>query len=107
MSKISTIQLFKNIKTLVEQSRQEVYAIVNTTLTETYFHTGRLVVDYEQQGNNRAGYAKETFITLSVKHFAVLGKGFPVDNLENMRKFYVVYKDDYVKHISKNQKSET
>jgi predicted nuclease of restriction endonuclease-like (RecB) superfamily len=107
MSKITTIQLFKNIKTLVEQSKQELYIIANTTLTETYFHIGRLIVEYEQQGSNRAAYAKETLINLSVKLSTSLGKGFSVDNLENMRKFYVVYKDDYLKHINKNRKSET
>jgi len=107
MSKVTSIQLFKNIKALVDQSRQELYAIANVTLTETYFHIGRSIIEYEQQGSNRAGYAKETLINLSGKLTPVLGKGFSVDNLENMRKFYVVYKDDYVKHISKNQKSET
>ncbi|MGG9962024.1 PDDEXK nuclease domain-containing protein [Ferruginibacter sp. SUN106] len=107
MSKVTTAQLFKNIKTLVEQSKRELYVIANTTLTETYFHIGRLIVEYEQQGNNRAEYAKETLINLSAKLTAALGKGFSVDNLENMRKFYVVYKDDYLKHIGKNQKSET
>ena len=107
MSKITTIQLFKNIKTLVEQSKQELYVIANTTLTETYFHVGRLIVEHEQQGSNRAGYAKETLINLSIKLTSILGKGFSVDNLENMRKFYAVYKEDYLKHISKNQKSET
>ncbi|MEO6722520.1 MAG: PDDEXK nuclease domain-containing protein, partial [Ferruginibacter sp.] len=107
MSKITTIQLFKNIRTLVEQSRQELYAVVNTTITETYFHIGRLIVEYEQQGSNRAAYAKETLIKLSAKLTPVLGKGFSVDNLENMRKLYVVYKDDYLKHTSKNKKSET
>ena len=107
MSKITTIQLFKNIKTLVEQSRQELYAVINTTLTETYFHIGRLIVEFEQQGSNRAGYAKETLINLSAKLTIVLGKGFSVDNLENMRKLYLVYKDDYVQYTSKNRKSET
>ncbi len=106
MSKITTIQLFKNIKTLVEQSKQELYVIANTTLTETYFHIGRLIVEYEQQGSNRAAYAKEILINLSAKLTTALGKGFSVDNLENMRNFYVVYKDDYLKHINKKQKSE-
>jgi predicted nuclease of restriction endonuclease-like (RecB) superfamily len=106
MSKITTIQLFKNIKTLVEQSKQELYVIANTTLTETYFHIGRLIVEYEQRGSNRAAYAKETLINLSAKLTNALGKGFSVDNLENMRKFYVVYKEDYLKYIGKNQKSE-
>jgi predicted nuclease of restriction endonuclease-like (RecB) superfamily len=106
MAKLTTIQLFKNIKTLVEQNKQALYAIANTTLTETYFHIGRLIVEYEQQGSNRATYAKETLINLSTKLTTELGKGFSVDNLENMRKFYIVYKDDYIEHISKNQKSE-
>jgi predicted nuclease of restriction endonuclease-like (RecB) superfamily len=106
MSKITSIQLFKNIKALVEQRKQELYAVINVTLTETYFHIGRLIVDYEQQGSKRAVYAKETLINLSQKLTPVLGKGFSVDNLENMRKFYLVYKDDYLKYISKNKKSE-
>ena len=58
MGKITTIQLFKSIQTLVVQSRQELYVIANITLTETYFHIGRLIVDHEQQGSSRAGYAK-------------------------------------------------
>lgn len=106
MAKLTTAQLFKNIKTLVEQNKQALYAIANTTLTETYFHIGRLIVEHEQQGSNRATYAKETLINLSTKLTDTLGKGFSVDNLENMRKFYIVYKDDYLKYISKNQKSE-
>jgi predicted nuclease of restriction endonuclease-like (RecB) superfamily len=107
MSKITTIQLFKNIKTLVHQSRLELYVVANTTLTETYFHVGRAIVEYEQQGSIKAIYAKETLINLSSKLTEVLGKGFSVDNLENMRKFYILYKDDYLKHVYKNTKSET
>jgi predicted nuclease of restriction endonuclease-like (RecB) superfamily len=106
MAKLTTIQLFKNIKLLVEQNKQALYAIANTTLTETYFHIGRLIVENEQQGSNRATYAKETLINLSTKLTNALGKGFSVDNLENMRKFYIVYKEDYIKHISKHPKSE-
>ena len=106
MTKLTTIQLFKNIQTLVQQSRRELYTIANTTLTETYFHIGRLIVEYEQQGKSRALYAKETLLTLSDKLSNAVGKGFSVDNLENMRKFYLVYREDYAKYISKNQISE-
>lgn len=107
MAKITTIQLFKNIKTLVEQSKQDLYAIANATLTETYFHVGRCIIEYEQQGNIRAAYAKEILINLSTRLTKALGKGFSVDNLENMRRFYTTYKDDYLKYISKNIISET
>lgn len=106
MSKVTSIQLFKSIKALVEQSKQELNAVINVTLTETYFHIGRLIIEFEQQGSNRAGYAKETLIKLSQKLTPVVGRGFSVDNLENMRKFYLVYKEDYLKYINKNKKSE-
>lgn len=100
MAKTTSIQLFKNIHALVEQSRKELYAVVNTTLTETYFHVGRLIVEYEQAGKSRAAYAKEILTTLSSKLTTAFGKGFSVDNLENMRNFYSVYKDDYFKHLN-------
>ena len=105
MSKITTIQLFKSIHSLVEQSRQGLATVINTTLCETYFHIGRLIIDFEQQGSSRAGYAKETLLKLSHKLSGKLGRGYSVDNLENMRNFYLSYKDDYAKHIHKNQKS--
>ena len=106
MTKLTTTQLFKNIQSLVQQSRQELYTIANTTLTETYFHIGRMIVEYEQQGKTKALYAKKILLTLSGKLRNAAGKGFSVDNLENMRKFYLVYKEDYAKHISKNLISE-
>ncbi|HRD57594.1 MAG TPA: PDDEXK nuclease domain-containing protein [Ferruginibacter sp.] len=107
MSKITTIQLFKSIHSLVEQSRQGLATVINTTLCETNFHIGRLIIEFEQQGSSRAGYAKETLLKLSHKLSGKLGWGYSVDNLENMRNFYLSYKDDYAKHIQKNQKSET
>jgi predicted nuclease of restriction endonuclease-like (RecB) superfamily len=107
MSRQTTTQLFKNIRLLVEQSKKELFTVANTTLTETYFHVGRLIVEYEQHGSNRAGYAKETLLKLSQKLSASSGKGFSVDNLENMRKFYLAYKNEYNKHLASFQKSET
>lgn len=106
MAKTTPIQLFKNIHALVEQSRKELYTVVNTTLTETYLHVGRLIIEYEQAGKSRAAYAKETLAILSSKLTASFGKGFSVDNLENMRKFYSVYKEDYFKHLNQIKNSE-
>jgi predicted nuclease of restriction endonuclease-like (RecB) superfamily len=106
MQKTTAIQLFKSIKGLVQQSRKELYAIANTTLVETNYHIGGMIVEYEQQGSSRAGYAKETLKRSSKKLTVDLGKGFSVDNLENMRKFYLVYKEKYNKYIGKFQKSK-
>lgn len=107
MSRPTTIQLFNNIRTLVEQSQRELYTVASITLTETYYHAGRLIVEYEQQGSSRAGYAKKTLELLSKKLINSVGKGFSVDNLENMRRFYLAYKDRYQAHVSSFRKSET
>ena len=107
MKKLSTKNLFVNIKSLVSQSKSELYRVINTTLTETYFHIGRLIVEFEQAGNVRADYATETLKTLSTNLTDEFGRGFSVDNLENMRNFYLVYKEDYNAFILKHQKSET
>jgi predicted nuclease of restriction endonuclease-like (RecB) superfamily len=106
LKKQTSIQLLKNIKSLVQQSRKDLYAVANITLVETYYHIGRMIVEHEQQGKSRAGYAKHVLKNLSAKLSVDLGKGFSVDNLENMRKFYLTYEDSYNKHINKNEKSE-
>ena len=74
----------------MQQSRHELYAIANTTITKTYFHLGRSIIEHEQQGNKRATYAKETLIKLSAKLTGAPGKEVSADNLENMRTFFKI-----------------
>ncbi len=45
----------------------------------------------EQLGKERAGYGKKVLRELSDKLTFEFGKGFSVDNLENMRHFYLAY----------------
>lgn len=112
MSKISSVSLFKNIKALIGVSRQEIVQTVNSKMVETYYKVGGLIIEFEQQGETRAKYAASTLKDLSVKLTKEFGKGFSVDNLENMRKFYMAYKISETlsrKSPSKSiiQKSET
>ncbi len=90
--KITSQTLFKNIKSLVEASKQQLLQTINSRIVETYFSIGKLIVEFEQQGKSRAVYAANTLKTLSLKLTKQFGKGFSVDNLENMRKFYITYK---------------
>ena len=62
---------------------------------------GRIILEHEQKGKERAEYAKKTLIKLSRQLTDEFGKGFSVDNLENMRKFYSVYgKSETLSRIS-------
>lgn len=70
----------------------------------TYFEIGRLIVEDEQKGKERAEYGKSTLNELSQRLTKEFGKGFSVRNLEQMRKFYVVYSKSQT--LSANSETE-
>ena len=88
---INTENLYKNILNLLKNSKEQVLRTVNSTMVKTYFEIGRLIVEDEQKGFERAEYGKETLKNLSAKLTKELGKGFSQRNLEQMRQFYLVY----------------
>ena len=57
----------------------------------TYYEIGRYIVEDEQNGQNRAEYGKSVLKKLSAYLTPKFGKGFSVDNLQNMRNFYLCY----------------
>ncbi len=92
-------QLLKELRSLLQQSRQELQQNINTTMVHTYWQVGRLIVEQEQQGNERAAYGKQVLKQLSNVLTAEFGKGFDSSNLRNMRSFYLVFpKYDAVRH---------
>lgn len=101
-------KLFENIKAILYEARNAVVRNVNTVMVMTYFEIGRMIVEHEQEGAKRAGYAKETLRSLSQKLTAEFGCGYSVDKLELMRKFYIVYlKSETLSRKSGLQKSQT
>ena len=83
--------LFQQVVELLQNARQEVLRTVNQTMTITYFEIGRMIVEEEQSGKDRAEYGKQILKGLSEELKKEFGKGFSTDNLENMRKFYLAY----------------
>jgi predicted nuclease of restriction endonuclease-like (RecB) superfamily len=84
-------QLFSKIAELIELARQKVATAVNLAMVHTYFEIGKMIVEDEQQGKERAEYGKATLKLLSQQLNEKFGKGFSVDNLQNMRQFYLAY----------------
>ena len=76
------------IASLIEESRKHVVAQINTAMVRTYYEIGRIIVENEQGGDSRATYGKSMLKELSGRLNKRFGKGFSVDNLENMRRFY-------------------
>jgi hypothetical protein len=75
----------------------------------TYFEIGKMIVEEEKGGKERASYGKEIIKELSVVLSMEFGKGFSVKNLERMRYFYQVYrKSTTLLSISENnEKGQT
>ncbi len=83
--------LYDKIARLLEAARQQAVRTVNQTMVLTYFEIGRMIVEYEQQGQERAAYGKQVLKELSQKLTQQFGKGFSVENLDRMRYFYKIY----------------
>lgn len=84
-------QLAEKIEVLVTEARQKVASVANTAQVYTYYEIGRYITEDEQDGKVRAEYGKGVLNAVSVKLTTRLGKGWSVENLTAMRKFYVLY----------------
>ncbi|MEW4923664.1 PDDEXK nuclease domain-containing protein [Algibacter sp. 2305UL17-15] len=84
-------KFFSQIVDLLQSARNKVVRTVNQTMVLTYFEIGRMLVEEEQGGKERAEYGKELLKGLSRVLTQEFGKGFSVKNLERMRTFYQIY----------------
>lgn len=84
-------RLYDQVKELLAVSKNNILQSVNSTMTKTYFEIGKLIVEEEQNGKERAGYGKQLISDLSQKLSTEFGKGFSPTNLKQMRTFYLTY----------------
>ncbi len=102
--------LFGKIADLLNEARKSIVKNINQTIVITYFEVGKLIVEEEQQGKERAEYGKSVLKELSQKLTDEFGKGYSVYNLERMRNFYLVFKSrikETEKSASLMRKSES
>jgi predicted nuclease of restriction endonuclease-like (RecB) superfamily len=76
---------------LLDAAHQAAARSVNALMTASYWEIGRRIVEAEQQGKRRAGYGEQLMERLSTDLTAQFGRGFGVNNLENMRRFFLAY----------------
>lgn len=83
--------IFHQVAELLQNARQQVLRTVNSTMTITYFEIGKIIVEEEQNGKDRAEYGKQLLKNLSKQLTKEFGKGFSIRNLEQIRQFYIIY----------------
>ncbi len=104
----SNDEFYAQIVDFLLSARKSVVRSINHTMVRTCFGIGKMIVEEEQGGKERAVYGKKVLKGLSSVLSKEFGKGFSVDNLENMRRFYLVYeKSETLSRISSRLNSET
>ena len=91
LEETKNIHLFSKVVELIELARKKVATTVNLTMVHTYFEIGRMIIEDEQQGKERAKYGKSVLKDLSSRLTEKFGRGFSVENLDRMRFFYKTY----------------
>ena len=84
-------KLADNIACLVNETKGRLSQTVNVALVATYWNIGKYIVEFEQEGNAKAKYGTSLLTTLAKLLRMKLGKGYSRPNLNNMRKFYLLY----------------
>lgn len=79
------------IATIVNEAKRRLTIAVNSTMVETYWNVGRYIVEFEQDGKAKAKYGTSLLSSLSKLLRMQLGQGFSRPNLNNMRRFYLLY----------------
>ena len=83
--------LYNKITDLLKQAQNSVVQTVNKTMVLTYFEIGRIIVNEEQSGKERAEYGQQLVDELSERLTKEFGKGFSATNIKQMRSFYLIY----------------
>ncbi len=91
MLELQNQAIISEIRQILKSARENVVKAVNNELLLAYWNIGKIIVEYEQSGSEKAAYGKELLKTLSKELTREMGKGFSVSNLQYMRRLYFGY----------------
>lgn len=85
-----------DIVTLLESARRIAARSVNALMTASYWEIGRRIVEFEQDGQERAAYGEALLLRLAEDLSARFGSGFSRRNLQQMRLFYLAWPPEQI-----------
>ena len=84
-------KLLSAIGHTIETARSNAVKVFNAQLVKANWEIGRHIVEFEQQGKERAEYGTDLLARLSKDLKLRYGKGFGRRNILDMRRFYLAY----------------
>lgn len=90
MNDLVDASLYRQIKEILINARNQTYRAANSAMVAAYWQIGKSIVE-RQGGADRADYGTQLISELSRKLTEDFGKGFDERNLRNMRAFYLAF----------------
>jgi hypothetical protein len=98
--------LLDRIAGILAEARTKAVREINKAQVLAYWEIGREIVEFEQKGEIRAEYGERLLIRLSEDLTKKFSRGFSVDNLQLMRKFYITYAEKFQIYETPSRKSQ-
>ncbi|MEO8129890.1 MAG: PDDEXK nuclease domain-containing protein [Bryobacteraceae bacterium] len=87
----TSVKLYGRVCQILESARTNAARSINTAQVVANWMVGREIVEEEQKGKHRAGYAEGLVDQLSNRLTADYGSGYSASNLWHMRRFHLTY----------------
>jgi predicted nuclease of restriction endonuclease-like (RecB) superfamily len=83
--------LYGQIHDILVAARNRAWQAVNAAMVDACWEVGRVIVEEEQAGSDKAGYGKRVIEGLSLRLQEEFGRGYDRSNLFHMRAFFLSY----------------
>jgi hypothetical protein len=91
LSPLKYKKLIKNIGVAIHTVKSNTIKLINTELVKVNWQIGKYIVEFEQEGKERAEYGSELIEQISKDFKQEFGTGFSRRNDLDMRRFYLCY----------------
>jgi DUF1016 N-terminal domain len=88
---VARSDFYQSVAEVLRAARSNAYRAVNFVMVEAYWSVGRMIVEEEQQGKERAEYGAALIKNLSVRLSEEFGRGFTERNVWQIRQFYLAF----------------
>jgi hypothetical protein len=83
--------LINELRGLIHSARGQALRTVDSIQVRTCWEIGQHIVEFEQQGKDRATYGARLIPKLAISLTKEFGRGFDASNLRYMRLFYIAF----------------
>ena len=88
--------VFGDVSKIIDAARDSAARSVNAAMAAAYWLIGHRIVEFEQSGEERAEYGAALLERLAEDLTGRFGRGFSLQNIYNMRLFYLSYPPDRI-----------